>query len=474
MPLSFYNTLTRKSEPFEPITSNEVKMYTCGPTVYDFPHIGNFRAYAFEDLLRRFLKFKGFKVTQVMNITDVDDKIIKRSQEEKTNTKEIAEKFTRAFFEDLKELNIEPAEFYPRATEHIPEMISLIKKLLDVGFAYKTDDGSTYFSISKFSDYGRLSHLDISELKPGARVKQDEYSKEKACDFALWKAYDSSDGEVFWETELGKGRPGWHIECSAMSMKYLGENFDIHTGGVDNIFPHHENEIAQSQAITSKKFVNYWLHCEHLLVDNKKMSKSLGNYYTLRDLIKRGYLPLALRYFYISSHYRSKLNFTLEALKSCQNTLEGLYNFITRLKNVNLTGQLQPEIVNLIKETRKKFEEFLDEDLNSPRAIAAIFDMIKAINQSLNENKLTQDSARAVIGILICFDQVLGLNLAKILEPEELSEEIKKLIKERELARKNKDWKQADKIRITLREKGIILEDRKDLPPRVIMRKKDG
>ncbi|MDI6827410.1 MAG: cysteine--tRNA ligase, partial [Armatimonadota bacterium] len=293
MPIRYFNTLTREKNEFHAINDMKVGLYTCGPTVYDFAHIGNWRTYLFEDILRRHLESRGFEVTHVMNITDVDDKTIRGANEKGISLNEYTAPFIAAFYEDRDHLNIKPAHVYPRATEHITEMVALIKKLLEKGIAYKAEDGSIYYDISKFPDYGKLSHFKIEELKAGARVSSDEYEKEQVSDFALWKAWDEADGNVYWDTELGRGRPGWHIECSAMSMKYLGETFDIHTGGVDNIFPHHENEIAQSEAATGKPFVNYWLHSEHLLVENRKMSKSLGNFYTLRDLIARGYDPLA-------------------------------------------------------------------------------------------------------------------------------------------------------------------------------------
>ncbi len=309
--LRFYNTLSNRKEPFVPLYPGKVLIYTCGPTVYDYAHIGNFRSYIFEDLLRRYLKFKGYQVTQVMNITDVDDKIIRASKAAGQDIGEFTKKYISAFFEDLDALGIERAEFYPRATEHIPEMVELIKKLQQKGFTYTTD-GSIYFKLSSFPSYGKLSKIDLQGIKPGARMDLDEYEKEDVRDFVLWKG--KKEGEPYWKTELGPGRPGWHIECSAMSMHYLGESFDIHAGGVDLIFPHHENEIAQSEAATSRQFVRYWLHCRHLIVEGEKMSKSKGNYYTLRDLLGKGYQPLAVRYLLLSAHYRRQLNFTKEGL----------------------------------------------------------------------------------------------------------------------------------------------------------------
>ncbi|MEM7825323.1 MAG: cysteine--tRNA ligase, partial [Candidatus Aenigmatarchaeota archaeon] len=334
MSLKLYNTLTRKKEVFKPIRKNEVRMYTCGPTVYDFAHIGNFRTYVWQDILKRWLLYKGFRVIHVMNITDIDDKTIKGSRSQGISLKEFTEKYTEAFFKDSESLNLLPANFYPRATQHIKEIVELIKILIRKGYAYKSEDGSIYYNISKFKSYGKLSKLKIKELKAGARVKLDSYTKEEAYDFALWKAWDPEDGDVFFETDIGKGRPGWHIECSAMSMKYLGETFDIHTGGVDLIFPHHENEIAQSEAATGKKFVKYWLHAEHLIVEGRKMSKSLGNFYTLRDLIGKGYNPISIRYLLLSTHYKQQLNFTFESLESAKNTVESLFNFLLKLKEI--------------------------------------------------------------------------------------------------------------------------------------------
>jgi cysteinyl-tRNA synthetase len=312
--IHFFNTLTRQKESFTPIEEGKAKIYTCGPTVYDFAHIGNFRAFLFDDLLKRWLEYRGFEVVHVMNITDVDDKTIKGSRKRNVPLREYTDYYMKAFFEDIDTLKIERANYYPRATEHIPEMVALIKRLMERGYAYKGEDGSIYYAISKFKEYGKLSRIKVDDLKAGARVKVDEYGKEEAQDFALWKAWTQEDGEVFWDTEIGKGRPGWHIECSAMSMKYLGETFDIHCGGVDNMFPHHENEIAQSEAATGKKFVNYWLHNEHLLVEGKRMGKRFGNYYTLRDLLKMGYDPKAIRYLLILTHYRQQFNFTFEGL----------------------------------------------------------------------------------------------------------------------------------------------------------------
>lgn len=454
--IHFFNTLTRKKERFVPIEKGKAKMYTCGPTVYDFAHIGNFRAFLFEDLLRRWLEYRGFQVTQIMNLTDVDDRTIAASRKFGVPLKEYTEKYIKAFFKDITALNIEKAEHYPRATEHIPEMVALIKKLMDKGYAYKGEDGSIYYDISKFEDYGKLAKIKIEELIPGARVKVDDYAKEEAHDFALWKAWDEQDGDVFWETELGKGRPGWHIECSAMSMKYLGETFDIHCGGVDNMFPHHENEIAQSEAATGKKFVNYWLHNEHLLVEGKRMGKRYGNYYTLRDLMDRGYDPKAIRYLLISTHYRQQLNFTFEGLEAAKNAIERLTNFMRRLLEVEEKGC--KEIATLIARVQRCFEEAMDDDLNISVALAALFDFVKDVNKLIDENKLGKEEAQEVYRLMTKFDRVLGI-IGEVKKEEKLSKEAEELIKKREEARKAKDWKTADEIRQQLKDMGIIIED---------------
>lgn len=456
MSLHIFNTLTRKKEEFVPLKDREVGMYTCGPTVYDYAHIGNFRAYIFEDQLRRYLKYKAYKVTQVMNLTDVDDKTIKGSMAEGVSLDEYTKKYKDAFFQDLKTLNIEKAEHYPAATDHIKEMISLVQKLLDKGIAYKGEDDCIYFSIKKFKDYGKLAHIKVDELKEGARVNQDEYEKDSASDFALWKAWDKEDGDVAWDSPFGKGRPGWHIECSAMSTKYLGETFDIHTGGVDNIFPHHENEIAQSEAATGKKFVNYWMHCEHLLVDGKKMSKSLGNFYTLRDLLDKGYKPKAIRYVLLSAHYRQQLNFMLESLKSAEQAIQKLNDFIQKLGEIKLEGESDKEVETLIIKATEGFEEAMDDDLNISKALGYIFTFMTDINKLMSEGRLTQRSAIEVRQATRAFDIVLGVLEDK---KEVIEEEIEEKIKQREEARKNKDYALSDKIRDSLKEKGIVLED---------------
>jgi cysteinyl-tRNA synthetase len=455
--ISFFNTLTRRKETFKPLETGEVKMYTCGPTVYDLAHIGNFRAFLFEDLLKRWLVLRGFKVTHVMNLTDVDDKTIKGSQKKQVPLKQFTDFYVKAFFEDIKALNIQAADVYPKATDHVPEMISLIKKLIVKGYAYRGEDGSVYYAISKFPDYGKLSKIKPSELKAGARVNQDEYSKEEAQDFALWKAWTPEDGNVYWETELGKGRPGWHIECSAMSMKYLGETFDIHCGGVDNIFPHHENEIAQSEAATGKKFVNFWLHNEHLLVEGKKMAKSFGNFYTLRDLLAKNHDPVAIRYLLMSTHYRQQFNFTFEGLESAKSAVDRLRNFVRRLHDAEGKDS-KGKVNNLTAKLEACFGGSMDDDLDIGTALASLFDFVREVNNLLDVDKVSKAEAAAVGGLMMQIDAVLGV-IGEVKTQEILPAEIDALVQKREEARKAKNWKEADAIRAQLKAIGIVLED---------------
>ena len=454
MALKFFNTLSRRKEIFRPLNGKNVGMYTCGPTVYDFAHIGNFRAYVWEDLLRRYLKYKGYKVKQVMNLTDVDDKTIKGSRAQGISLQEFTEKYKKAFFEDIAKLNIERVEIYPSATEHINEMVALIRELLKKKYAYKGEDGSIYYNIKKFKNYGKLSKFKLRKLIAGKRVKQDEYAKEVASDFALWKAWDENDGDVFWETALGKGRPGWHIECSAMSMKYLGETFDIHTGGIDNMFPHHENEIAQSEAATGKRFVKCWMHCRHLLVDGKKMSKSLGNFYTPRDLQK--YDANAIRYLLLATHYRKELNFTLQGLEGAKNIVGHLNETIRRLKDAN--GKENEIVYALIKKIKIEFESAMDDDLDITKALSALSEFEKQMNKAIDAGELSRNNANVAIEFLQSVDSVLGImkfESGKL----ELSAEVEKLIEERENARKGKDFAKADEIRAKLKEMGYALDD---------------
>ena len=454
MALRLTNTMTRKQEEFAPLEDMHVRMYTCGPTVHDFAHIGNFRTYMFEDLLRRYLKYKGYKVTQVMNLTDIDDKTIKKSRQLGISLDEYTSKYKKAFFEDIDTLRIEHAEFYPEATTHVPEMVEMIKTLISRGLAYEVE-GNYYFSISRFPHYGKLSHIDLEGLKPGARVASDEYEKESVSDFALWKAWDENDGDVYWETELGKGRPGWHLECSVMSMKYLGETFDIHTGGVDNIFPHHENEIAQSEGATGKTFAKLWLHSEHLIVDGRKMAKSLNNFFTLRQVLEKGFSAVAVRYALLSTHYRQQLNFSFERIEAAANALERYTDFYSNLVDYP-GGESSGEADAFIKKLLSGFEASLDDDLNISAALAEVFDFIRDINRLKAENKLSAEEKDKALKALKKIDTVLDfLPRAE----EGIDSEIENMIQQRVEAKKRRDFAAADKIRDELLQKSIILED---------------
>ncbi len=457
--MKFHNTMSKKLEEFSPIEENHVRMYTCGPTVYNYAHIGNYRAYIFEDLLRRYIQYHGWKVTQVMNLTDVDDKTIRSAIAEGKSLNDYTKIYKDAFFADLKTLNIEPAEHYPAATDHIPEMITLIETLLDKGYAYKSGDGSVYFSIKKFADYGKLAHLDMSGLQAGARVAQDEYEKDSASDFALWKAWCEDDGDVVWDAPWGKGRPGWHIECSAMSTKYLGETFDIHTGGIDNIFPHHEDEIAQSEAASGKKFVNMWMHCAHLIVEGKKMSKSLGNFFTLRDIADKGYSGREIRYVLIGTHYRQSLNFTFDGLEAARTALGRIDEFKERL-----AGQEDNHDATLpdwAVKAQNNFEAALDNDLNISEALAAIFDLVHSGNKALDDNDKLPE-ATAVLALLDKFDLVLGCLKGE--EKAGADEEVLALAAERTEVRLAKNWARADEIRDRLKELGWEVRDTPEGP----------
>lgn len=454
MTLKLYNTLTRKNEAIVPSDGKTVKMYSCGPTVYDSPHIGNLRAFAAADLLRRYLKYRGFKVKQLMNLTDVDDKTIRNSREQGIALDKYTERFKKAFFQDIDALNISRADVYPEATKHIPQMVKLVESLLKKGYAYKGSDGSIYFDIRKFPDYGKLSHTKLSGLKAGARVSQDEYDKAQASDFVLWKAWSEADGDVFWDGPLGKGRPGWHIECSAMSMHYLGPTVDIHTGGVDLVFPHHENEIAQSQAMTGKPFVNHWFHNEHLLVEGRKMSKCLGNFYSLADIDAD---PLAVRLVLISTHYRQKLDFSKNKAKEAETIIKGLRETVRNLKAVSGKGQ---KSMAFAEEAEKQFIKALDDDLNISEALAALFEMQKQANLFIKD--FSKDQADIILKIMEGFDSVLGLKLLDIeewLTPEKAPKEVMDLILQRESFRKTKDWKKADEAREKLTSMGVVIED---------------
>jgi len=455
--LEFYNTLTRKQEAFVPIREGQVRMYTCGPTVYNYAHIGNYRAYVFEDLLRRFLKYKGYDVVQVMNITDVDDKIIKGATDEQVALREFTRPYKQAFFDDLNTLRIAAAEHYPEATGHIDAMVDLVRKLVDKGYGYQAEDQSIYYSVDKFQEYGKLANLDPDQMRRAKRVADDDYDKESLRDFVLWKAWKPTDGDIYWETELGKGRPGWHIECSTMSMKYLGEHFDIHTGGVDNIFPHHENEIAQSEAATGTHFVNYWLHCEHLIVEGQKMSKSLGNFYTLPDILARGYPPEVIRFALLGTHYRQKLNFTWEKLAEAGAAIDRLRSVVRRLEQV--AGEAPAATPDLLSRTDEQFEAALDDDLNIAEALGVVFSLVKELNTRLDHQDLAPVFARAALAHLRQYDDMLA-----VLEPsdggqEAVPEAIRRLVAEREQARAARDFETADRLRDKIQAAGYDIED---------------
>lgn len=455
----FHNTESNRKEPFRPIEAGQVGVYTCGPTVHDFAHIGNFRAYLFEDVLRRYLEYSGYRVTHVMNLTDVEDKIIRKAGEQGVSIFEYVKPYERAFFEDLEALNIEPAHHYPKATDHVPEMLELIRTLRDKGYTYEKE-GSIYYRIGSFPNYGRLSGVRPDEVKVGARIDSDEYEKEDARDFVLWKG--RREGEHYWESEFGPGRPGWHIECSAMAMKLLGPHFDIHCGGEDNIFPHHENEIAQSEACTRQTFVNYWLHCRHLLVDGEKMSKSKGNFFTLRDLLEKGYHPMAIRFFIVASHYRSPLNLTMEGLDAAHASWSRIMDFrqrVSELADKNVDTLPLPALDDHIEDCLRRFTKHMDDDLDTPRAVSAIFDFIRDANRILDGEAVSSAQASRILIMLDKIDETLGvMGGAEAI----LDEEIERLIEERQEARRNRDFARSDAIRDQLAEQGIILEDTRE------------
>jgi cysteinyl-tRNA synthetase len=471
--IRFHNTLGGRVEEFVPLEPRLVKLYTCGPTVYDFPHIGNWRAYVFEDLLKRFLLFRGFKVVHVMNITDVDDKTIRGAKAKGIGLDAYTKPFIEAFFRDRDTLAILPADVYPRATEHISEMVGIVKTLLDKGYAYQKD-GSVYFAIDRFPAYGRLSKISLEERRPGSRGDADEYEKESVHDFALWKA--PKEGEPVWETEIGPGRPGWHLECSAMSSKYLGRTFDIHCGGVDNIFPHHENEIAQSEGANGVKFVNYWLHCHHLVVDGEKMAKSKGNFYTLADILERGYDPHDVRYLLLATHYRKMLNFTFEGLDQARTARQRIGNFLGELAGVSSDAVGAVPIEPLIESARAGFIAGLEDDLNIAEALAALFTLIKSAYPLLGRSEVSMAGAAKLAAFFVEIDRVLGvkpfravLASGKIGATSEvtgtadvLGGDLQKKIDARQRARAAKNFKLADDIRKELLEAGIVLEDTKD------------
>ena len=459
--LVFYNTLGRRRTPFQPIVPGEAKIYTCGPTVYNDIHIGNLRTFLFEDLLRRTLRYLGYKVTQVMNVTDVDDKTILGAHKAGISLDEYTAPFIESFLSDLDILHLERAEHFPRATEHISDMIEMISRLIEKGYAYESD-GSVWFSISRDPDYGRLSGFDLAQVRRGERVASDEYTKEDVRDFVLWKGV--KPGEPAWDSPWGPGRPGWHVECSAMGMKYLGESFDLHCGGVDLIFPHHENEIAQSESATDRPFVHTWLHSEHLIVDGQKMSKSLGNQYTLKDLLDRGYSPRAVRYLFLSVHYRQKINFTFESLDAAAGALRRIDEMRFRLAHAAEKGEPDPALASSIERLRRDFAESVADDLNLAAALAALFVFVKDVNLAVEEGRIGEGDRQRVLDALAEVDQVLDvLDLAGWPSQEAASgpseEEIERRIQDRLDARKNRDFAAADRIRDELAAQGVILED---------------
>lgn len=459
MSLCLYNTLTQKVEEFSPLEDRIVRMYTCGPTVYDYAHIGNLRTFTFQDILRRWLRYRDFELRHVMNITDVEDKIIRNSMAQGKSIREYTATFEEGFLEDTASLRLERPELLVRATEHIDDMVAMVVQLGEKGFTYQSE-GSTYYRIDRFPEYGRLSHIDAGGQRAGARVDVDEYDKQNARDFVLWKARKGD--EPYWDTPLGAGRPGWHIECSAMAMKYLGETIDIHTGGVDLVFPHHENEIAQSEALTGKPFVRFWLHAEHLMVEGQKMAKSLGNFYTLRDLLAQGYQPEAVRYLLASAPYRNKLNFTIDGLKAAATAVDRLRNYRLRLETDKFAGGLNEAIRDRTAQALQQFEASLDDDLNTSEALAAVFEFVRESNTAMDAGAFRSDNVSPAIDLLDRFDSVFDV-LKPADEEKALSEEeIDAFIAERTAARKARNFARADEIRNRLAGRGVILEDTRE------------
>jgi cysteinyl-tRNA synthetase len=480
LPLRLYNTLSNKIEEFSPSQHNSVRMYACGPTVYDYGHIGNFRTFVAVDILRRFLRQSGYKLQHVMNITDVDDKIIRNAARENKTVQEYTRKYEEAFLEDMKSLNIERPEKLVRATEHIQEMAQFIAELAKKGFAYRTEDGSYYFSIAKFPEYGKLSKKDFGGIEVGARVDVDEYEKDNARDFALWKA--PKEGEAFWESSIGPGRPGWHIECSVMSMKYLGESFDLHAGGEDLTFPHHENEIAQSESLTGKIFARHWMHVRFLLVEGEKMSKKLGNFFTLRDLMVKGHKPSSIRFLLTSVPYRKQLNFTFDGLKQAAHSVDRLRTFDTRMRMSQLPAGTNPAAQEAATRAKQEMRAGMEDDLNTARASAAIFDMVREANTLADRGELREGNKAPLLEALQQFDAIFAVlkdddaekmqaaadwaksqGIAIEAQVSQISEdEINRLIEERNAAKKTRDFARSDTIRKQLLDAGIIVEDTKE------------
>ncbi|NLF37897.1 cysteine--tRNA ligase [bacterium] len=454
--LVFTNTETRSKQPFKPLADSDVKLYTCGPTVYNFAHIGNFRAIVAYDLLKRWLAARGFRVNHVMNITDVDDKTIRGARAAGIPLSAFTARYTAAFFDDCAALRILKPDITPAATAHIPQMIALVRTLVDKEFAYVAGDGSVYFAIGKFPAYGRLSHLDRGGLRDGARVAQDEYDKDNVCDFVLWKAWTEDDGGVKWDSPWGPGRPGWHLECSVMAREYLGDTLDVHMGGEDLVFPHHENEIAQSEAATGKPFVRFWLHNAYLQVDGRKMSKSLGNFHTLRDILARGYTGREVRYLLLSAHYRQPLNFTFTGLHAARSALQRLDDLRANLaRAASAAGEARPEAQAAVDAARAAWTAALDDDLNTSAALAALFDLVRQANVWLQDGAMQGGDARAVLAFMDEADKVLAVAGADDAAPEEVT----RLAAERAEARAAKNWARADEVRKKLAELGFTVED---------------
>jgi cysteinyl-tRNA synthetase len=455
MPLQFFNSLKREKEIFQPIEKGKVGLYTCGPTVYDYAHIGNFRTFMFEDLLKRWLLHSSYDVKHVMNITDIDDKTIKKAKQMKVSLSRITDKYTQHFMEDLRWLKMIPADIYPTATESVPKMISMIERLLEKGFAYSEDDGSVYFNISSFPNYGKLTQIHISAQRTGDRVMEDEYDKDAPQDFALWKGWKEEDGEVVWDAPWGRGRPGWHIECSAMSSESLGDHFDIHCGGVDNMFPHHENEIAQSQCATDQPFVNFWLHSEFLMVDGGKMSKSLGNFYRISALKELGFTAENIRYQLLAGHYRSKITFSIDKKQEGDKVVQRLSDFYNRLQKLNANESS----TGSMPEAYSKFRDRMNDDLGSPQALAVFFDWMKTVNGKIDKNVITDSELGQAWEFLIAFDSVFGFIRNQDFE---IPDKINLLFNKRQKARDEENWVESDLIREHLKEKGWMVDDTPD------------
>jgi len=459
MSLRLYNTLTLEVQPFAPERDNTVRMYTCGPTVYDFAHIGNFRTFIFYDVLRRWIRATGYQLDHVMNITDVDDKIIRNAVARRQSIGEYSARFTTAFFEDSESLRLERPERVTPATGHIDEMAEAIRKLGEQGYTYESD-GSIYFRIAKFPEYGKLSHMDFSGTRPGARVDNDNYEKDDARDFVLWKA--AKENEPYWDTVVGRGRPGWHIECSVMAIRYLGDTLDLHAGGVDLIFPHHENEIAQSECLTHHLFSRFWVHSEFLLVDGQKMSKSLGNFYTLRDILSKGYAPETVRYLLAQVPYRKALNFTFDGLKSAATAIDRVRNFDLRVKTGKFEEGSNPDLDARAQVATGGFRAAMDDDLNTAEALGSVFEYIRDVNIAMDKDEFRAGNVASAKAVLDLFDLVFDVLRPTAATDGLPDEEVKAKIEERRDAKKARNFAGADQIRVWLLDRGIIIEDTKD------------